>query len=152
MIAKNRNQFSPNYVLAPGTVLQEWLEEQGLTQAELAERMGRHKKTVNEIIKGVAPITAETALQLENVTGIEAGFWNNAESRYREHLARAEEDERLRTQTARLTSFSYGPMAKFGWVPLITDKVERVRNLLRFFAVASFDQWDVTWSGVEGLA
>lgn len=152
MSARSKNQFKPNYVAPPGAILQEWLEEQELTQSELADRMGRHKKTINEIVKGIAPITAETALQLENVTGIEAGFWNNAESRYREHLAREEENDRLRTQTARLSSFSYGPMAKLGWVADVTDRVERVRNLLRFFKVASFDQWEATWACVEGKA
>ncbi len=64
------------------------LEERGMSQAELAERTGRPKKTINEIIKGKATITQATALQLERVLGVPAAFWNDREQHYRESLAR----------------------------------------------------------------
>ena len=82
-----QNQYTPDYVSPPGETLQEILEEQGMTQAELAERTGRPKKTINEIINGKAAITPETALQLERVLNIPASFWNNREQQYREALA-----------------------------------------------------------------
>ena len=78
-----QNQYTPDYVSPPGETLQEVLEERGMSQAELAERTGRPKKTINEIINGKAAITPETALQLERVLGIPASFWNNRERRYR---------------------------------------------------------------------
>ncbi|MBR8835064.1 MAG: HigA family addiction module antidote protein [Stigonema ocellatum SAG 48.90 = DSM 106950] len=84
-----QNQYMPNYASPPGETLQEVLEERGMSQAELAERTGRPKKTINEIINGKAAITPETALQLERVLGIPASFWNNREQHYREALARA---------------------------------------------------------------
>ena len=56
----------------------------------------------NKIIMGKAPITPETALQLERVLGIPAGFWNNREHHYREALARMEEQSRLQTQRRRI--------------------------------------------------
>ena len=62
-----RNQYEPDLVTPPGEILLEKLEELGMTQADLAERIGRTKKTVNEIIKGKAPILSETALRLEPV-------------------------------------------------------------------------------------
>lgn len=61
--------------------------------------MGRPLKIINEIVKGVTAITAETALQLEKVTGVPASFWNNAESNYRERLARLKEREAIKEQT-----------------------------------------------------
>ena len=54
-------------ISCPGDTLAEHIEYTGMTQAELAERMGRPKKTINEIIQGKAQITPETALQLERV-------------------------------------------------------------------------------------
>ena len=45
-------------------------------------------KTIKEIIKGIAEINAETALKLEEITGIPVSFWNNTEANYRETLAR----------------------------------------------------------------
>src|SRR2546426_845397 len=81
-----RTQYAPDVVSPPGETLQEILESRGMSQAELAERTGRPKKTINEIVKGKAAITPETAIQLERVLGIPAEFWNNRERQYRESL------------------------------------------------------------------
>ncbi len=80
--------FLPDYAVPPGETLFENLDAIGMSQVELAERTGRPKKTINEIIKGKAAITPETALQFERVLGIPAGFWNNLERNYQETLAR----------------------------------------------------------------
>ena len=80
-----------NYAIAPGETLRETLETIGMTWAELADRTGRPKKTINEIIEGKAPITAKTALQLERVLGVPASFWNNLERNYEETKARLKE-------------------------------------------------------------
>lgn len=91
----NETQFKPDYFSPPGETLLEALNDRGISQAELAERAGRPKKTISEIINGKAELTPETALQLERVLGIPAHFWNNRERRYRESLARVEEGRRL---------------------------------------------------------
>ena len=85
------NEYTPDSVSLPGETLQEVLDERQMTQADLAERMGQPKKTVNEIVQGKTAITPETALQLERVLGVPAGFWNNLEQNYQEHQARKEE-------------------------------------------------------------
>lgn len=77
-----QNQYVPDYVSPPGETLQEILEERGISQAELAERTGRPKKTISEIINGKAAITPKTALQLERVLGVSASFWNNREKQF----------------------------------------------------------------------
>ncbi|GCE17579.1 hypothetical protein KDK_13790 [Dictyobacter kobayashii] len=83
-----QNEYRPDYVSAPGETLLETLNAMGMSQAELAKRMERPIKTINEIIQGKATITAETALQLERVLRIPASFWLKREQRYRESLAR----------------------------------------------------------------
>src|SRR5271168_3376379 len=93
-----RNQYTPDSVSAPGDTLLEVLESRGMSQSELADRTGRPKKTINEIIKGKAAITPETALQLEFVLGIPAAFWNAREQHYREALAREKKTELLESQ------------------------------------------------------
>ena len=72
-----QNQYAPDVVSPPGETLLEILEDRGMSQAELAERTGRPKKTINEIIKGKVALTPETAIQLERVLGTPASFWNN---------------------------------------------------------------------------
>jgi plasmid maintenance system antidote protein VapI len=52
-----------------------------VTQAELAARVSISVKHVNQIMQGNAPITPETAMILERITGTPAGFWKSSRSR-----------------------------------------------------------------------
>ncbi|WP_009543959.1 HigA family addiction module antitoxin [Crocosphaera subtropica] len=139
------NRYKPDYVSPPGETIEEILEEKGMTQSELAERMGRPKKTINEIIKGKAAITPETALQLELVLKIPANFWNNREQLYRDYLARQEENKRLKEKVAWLEKIPYQAMIKLGWIRNFNNKVEQLRELLDFFSVASPENLRDVW-------
>ena len=81
-----KNQYRPDDVSLPGETLLDTLKALGMSPAELAERTGRSKKLINEIIKGKAPITPDLARDLEQVLGVPAGFWINRESQYRQSL------------------------------------------------------------------
>lgn len=129
--------YTPDTVSPPGETLLEMLEERGLSQVELAQRMGRPLKTINEIIKGKAAITPETALQLERVLGVSAGFWNRRERRYREYLAQEEEGARLASQSDWLKQVPLKPMIQLGWIREDKDAVEQAREALNFFGVAT---------------
>jgi addiction module HigA family antidote len=80
------NKYTPDFVSPPGETLAEILEEKNMSQSELAQRMGRPKKTINEIIKGKAKITIDTSLQIQLVLGTPASFWIGRERLYRESL------------------------------------------------------------------
>lgn len=140
-----RTQYAPDVVSPPGETLQEVLEARGMSQAELAERTGRPKKTINEIVKGKAAITPETAIQLERVLGIPAEFWNNRERQYRESLARQEQHEYLARSSGWLDLFPWNAMEKRGWVAAHKGIAERTEQLLAYFAVASPDAWSEVW-------
>lgn len=140
-----RNQYDPDYVSPPGETLLEVLEEKKMSQAELAERTGRPRKTINEIINGKTAITSDTALQLERVLGIPAHFWSQREQHYQDFLARQRESDRLEKQSEWVTQFPYKEMAKLGWVEFTKDKIQQCLSLLNFFAVASPEQWAKHW-------
>ena len=74
MVNVLKNEYHPDVVSPPGETLAETLEEIGMSQSDLARRMGRPLKTINEIVQGKAAITADTALQLERVWNIPASF------------------------------------------------------------------------------
>lgn len=82
-----------NYAVAPGMYLQEWIDDESLTQQETADRLGLSRKTVNGIINGSQPITQETAIKLERVTAIPRDAWLRFEAKYREDLARLEDEK-----------------------------------------------------------
>lgn len=142
-----RNQYDPDVVSPPGETLRETLDALGLSQAELAERMGRPKKTINEIIKGKAALTPDTALQLERVLGIPAGFWSKRDYHYREFLAKVGERERLQRKVAWLDSLPVRDMVKLGWIKSKADKVDQIQEILNFFGVATPERWHTLWFG-----
>lgn len=149
MNKENNSQFIPDYAVPPGETLLETIENMGMSQAELAERTGRPKKTINEIIKGKAAIIPETALQFERVLGIPASFWNNLERNYRETLARINEQDNLRKQTDWLKKLPLNALIKWGWVKKRTDAVEQLQEFLNFFGIASPEQLETRWRGMN---
>jgi len=136
-----KNEYVPDSVSPPGETLLETIGALGMPQADLAERTGRSKKMINEIIKGKAPITPKMSLELERVLGVPASFWNNRERNYREALARIEEQNRLQAQVEWLDSFPVNAMVKWEWIEKFKEKVHQLQEVLRFFGIASPDQW-----------
>lgn len=47
----------------------------GITQSELADRMGVPVGRVNQILQGKRAVTADTAVRLSRVLGMSAEFW-----------------------------------------------------------------------------
>lgn len=125
------------YVIAPGETILELLEVHGMTQLDLANKTGINKKTINEIIKGKAPITTATALKLEYVFNIPASFWNNLESEYRESIERKKDYDSLVDDEVYLENIPYAEMARRNWVEPTRDAKEKIINLRKFFSVAS---------------
>lgn len=89
MTTKKASRPKPNLAIPPGETLAEEIEARGMTQRELAAKIGRPPQAVNEIIRGKKTITAETALALEDaLDGISAKFWLNLQADYDLTLAR----------------------------------------------------------------
>ena len=86
MTTSNLRSYS-DLPIPPGETLAEELEARGMTQRELAARMGRPTRTINEIIRARKAITPEIALGLGNALGIDPQFWINLEDDYRMTLA-----------------------------------------------------------------
>lgn len=129
--------FSPDWAVPPGETLQEIIDDLGMSQAELANRLERPKKLVNEIIQGKAAITPDTAIQLERVLGLKAQFWLNLEQNYREALARQKDRAFLAQHVEWLKSIPLKALQKLEWVPKHTDPVEQLKAVLEFFGCAS---------------
>jgi HTH-type transcriptional regulator/antitoxin HigA len=90
-----KTEAYPDVAIPPGEYLAEEIEARGISQKELAKRMGRPLNAINEIINGKKSITAETAVQLEGVMPeIPARFWLNMETDYQ--LPRALENKRTK--------------------------------------------------------
>ncbi len=62
----------------PGRVLANlYLPRTGLTQGDLADRLGVSRRTINMIINGSRPVTVDMAMRLARAFGTSAQLWLN---------------------------------------------------------------------------
>jgi antitoxin HigA-1 len=66
----------------PGEQLAELLEEMNITQYALAKAISVPPRRINEIVKGLRGITADTALRLGRYLGMSPQFWLNLQVNY----------------------------------------------------------------------
>ncbi len=79
-----KNEYQPDYAVAPGEVLAYELELRGMTCTELAKCTGLSEKRVTSILvgKGTGKITPEIAIKLEQALGMPVIYWLNLEANY----------------------------------------------------------------------
>jgi addiction module HigA family antidote len=138
----SRHTFRPDYAIPPGGTLGDLLEERGMTQTELAQRLGVSLKHINQVVNGSASVSAELALGLEKVFSVSAGFWLNRESLYQAHIARREEQESLKRAESWAKRFPVSELRKRGFLPSEAKGPALVEALLRFLGTASPRQWE----------
>lgn len=146
MTTTTSHAFRPDYAIPPGETLRDRLVEIDVSQADLAARSGLSTKHVNQIIHGIAPITQETAVILERVTGMPAGFWNRLEASYREWLVRAKLQELTPEDEAWLRRLPLKALKDRDLIPNDTDKGKLYESVLAFFGVADREAWERVWS------
>jgi antitoxin HigA-1 len=67
----------------PGEILfEEFLKPKGISQVELAQKIGVPVQRINTLINGKRACTAETALLLSKAFGTSAEFWMNLQNAY----------------------------------------------------------------------
>lgn len=133
----------------PGDTIRETIEAIGMSQAELAERIGRPKEKVNDIINGREPISTPTAFQFERVLGIPATFWINREKEYRRQLYELEQELMHEKQYAWIKNFPLNQMQKLGWISTTKNRPELVSTILKYFSIASPEEWKKIYQNKE---
>lgn len=125
----------------PGRILRRELEARGMTQADLAARMGRPPQVVNQIASEKKAVTAQTARGLEHVLGIPRHVWMNLQSNYELAVDRLQEEAQLEAEGRSLLDALGEPtireMVKRGWIERRDSAGGQISELLSFFAVQS---------------
>jgi HTH-type transcriptional regulator/antitoxin HigA len=133
--------FAPDYAVPPGATIADLLDEHGMTQTELARRLGVSLKHINQIVKGVASVSAELALGLEKVFGVSAAFWLNRESLYQAEIARRDERRDFAKEEEWARRFPVKELKRRGLIQRDAKGAALVDALLHFFGIASPRQW-----------
>ena len=145
--------FSPDWISPPGDTIADLLDERDWTQSQLAERLGYTTKHVSQLINGKAPISEQTAIRLERVLGSSIGFWLNREAQYRAQLVGIAEEGYLQVWVNWLDHLPVKDLMRQGMIPdrrlTAKSKPSVVKDLLHFFGVASPDEWEDIYKGME---
>lgn len=131
----------PNYTVAPGAFIEEWLEDNDTTQDQLAKRVGVSAKHISCLLAdNPDSLTPTVAHSLARVTGTTTEFWLRAEASYRADLERLAEDESLRTADMPLSSTVLRELRKRGLIlHNMRNPVELFHELFAFFDVGNLD-------------
>ena len=89
MLPKNRPPTHPGEILRS-----EFLEERGLSQQALADRLGVPVQRINTLVNGKRGITPETALLFARFFETSPEFWMNLQAQYDLWHAQQEMDAR----------------------------------------------------------
>ena len=85
----------------PGEILlEEFLQEVGISQYRLAKDIRVHPRRINEIVHGKRAITADTALRLARYFGTTERFWLNLQTHYDLEVEKDRLGDRLKKEVA----------------------------------------------------
>ena len=145
-IFSESDEFAPEWEpVRPGLILQAELDERHLSQADLAARMGVSKKHLNQVISGMATLSADVALALERTMGPSAQFWLRMEADWRAAQVAKEAEIDLSTQIPWLAHFPAEVIEGLGVVARNAKPVERINAILRHFGVSNPAAFDRVW-------
>ncbi len=140
-------RYEPDYAVSPGEVLEETIAVRGIKKVDLAKKCGLSAKTISLILSRKAPLTPDTAIQLERVVGISASIWNNLEANYRLHQARLAETEELGNYEEWLKRFPIKQLIEWRIIKR-GDTVDLISQLLDFFEVGSVTSWEEEYANI----
>ncbi len=141
--ALRQSDYRPDTATHPGELLGEYLAAYGMTQVELAGRTGLSKKAINEIIRGKAPVTADTAIKLHRIFNKPSYFWSALQQNHDDIKARQAEQKRLQGRLNWLKKFPVAQMIKQDWIAKRRNPTDQLDSVLQFFGIASPAQWKV---------
>lgn len=135
----------PAELIPPGETLSEWLTQEEMTQVELARRAGLTPKHITQVVKGKVGISPEVAVAFERVTSIPARYWAQLDANYQTARHRQVETELLEERVDVVDRLPVRDLERRGYIRRTESKVDTLRELLQFFAVADPDALEEVW-------
>lgn len=128
--AGDRFTFDPDWVIAPGEMLDTWATGAGLSTADAARATGFDVEQYQRLVDGEEALTGELAARLADATRIPARLWRNMERIYRQGLTTGKNDlSRVHVELDKLAEL--GPdWDGHGAEPVTSAAVQAARALI----------------------
>ncbi len=97
------NNLDPAINVHPGEIIKDEIEYLGITQKELAKKMGVPYTMFNEILNKKRPVTAEIALLVEAALNLPAEMLVNLQNDY--NLLKAKRNKRFMQRLERIRNY-----------------------------------------------
>ena len=125
-------EWRPAEAFPPGDFLREELEERGWTQDDLAAIMGKHVRTVHDLVVGKRGVTPETANSLAAALGTNAQFWLNLDSAYQLWRSKFDESDEVARRAHLYTIAPIKDMIRRGWIEP-SDTIDLLEHEVKTF-------------------
>lgn len=145
MTRPSRFDYEPAELVPPGETLTEWLDHQGMTQAEFARRTNLTPKHISQVVRGGVGISPEVALAFERVTAIPARYWTQLDANYQTAKQRLAETGSLEAHIDLVDQFPVRQLQKRGHLRKGLSKLEKLQGLLELFGVADPSALEDVW-------
>ena len=129
----------------PGRILAAELSTRQQSQSDFAARAGLSAKHVNQILKGTASLSADSAISVERVLGIPASFWLGVDARWQEHRSRQRQRSELEKLTHWVERFPMRELTRRGYISEGATAADAVSEVLAAFRVADPEAFERVW-------
>ena len=134
------------FIVSPGEIIKEYLDDRDLSQKDVAQRIGVSEKHLSNLLNGKTRLTEEMSLKFEKLMPeIPASFWLNYEVKYQEYLAREKELVDLESQDLKEIAKQFHFKEVFGRTSMTL--VEQAAAMLKLLGVSSFDRYRYACAG-----
>lgn len=139
------NDFSPNWVSAPGETILDLMQEKRLSVKDFAQKIGESVRFTDDLINGSIQINTTLAKKLENTIGGSEYFWITRENQYRSNS-----DRLKKVKLDWEAKFPLKDMIAFGWINPQNSSI--YEECLNFFGSKSINDWEKKYGILDNVA
>ena len=133
----NKIEYEELIAFHPGYYVKDYIEDQGITQEELAKRLRTTPKYVSDLVNGRINLTDEMVLKLSIVFGTSTTMWLNLNQKYIEKKLEIEKRIQLDKECELVRQIEYKFWVELGLAKATRVATEKVMELQRYFKVSS---------------
>lgn len=137
LITMSKIEYQELIAFHPGYYVKDYIDEQGITQEELAKRLQTTPKYVSDLVNGRINLTDEMVLKLSIIFGTSTKMWLNLNQKYIEKKLEIEKRIRIEEECEIVRKIDYKFWVELGLVKATRVAAEKVEELQRYFKVSS---------------
>lgn len=134
----NKIEYENISAFHPGYYISDLINELEMNQEEFAKRLKITPKNLSDLINAKASISENIAKNLSLMLGTSVDVWIDLQKKYEQKVLEIKALQAIREEEKDLAQIDYSYFEELGVVKPTKDKIQKVTNLLKYFAISSF--------------